>query len=98
MRDLFRFIGWTVVDLFRSRAALEAEIWTLRQQHRRASKRYGGGTSVVGGVNPPEHDRYRGALSINMKYFNKGLEIDHASQAARIQTGVLGPHLEQPRR
>jgi hypothetical protein len=25
-------IGWTVVDLFRSRAALEAEIWTLRQQ------------------------------------------------------------------
>src|SRR3982074_36933 len=32
MRDLFRFIGWTVVDLFRSRAALEAEIWTLRQQ------------------------------------------------------------------
>jgi alkyldihydroxyacetonephosphate synthase len=41
------------------------------------------------------HDRYRGALSIDMKYFNKVLEIDHASQAARIQTGVLGPHLEQ---
>jgi alkyldihydroxyacetonephosphate synthase len=56
---------------------------------------YGGGTSVVGGVNPPEHDRYHGALSIDMKYFNKVLEIDHASQAARIQTGVLGPHLEQ---
>jgi hypothetical protein len=32
MRDLFRLIGWTVVDLFRSRAVLEAEIWTLRQQ------------------------------------------------------------------
>src|SRR3981189_2372622 len=32
MRDLFRVIGWTVVDLFRPRAALEAEIWTLRQQ------------------------------------------------------------------
>jgi transposase InsO family protein len=32
MRDLLRIIGWTVVDLFRSRAALEAEIWTLRQQ------------------------------------------------------------------
>ena len=43
MRDLFRLIGWTVVDLFRSRAALEAEIWTLRQQinvlRRTASKR-----------------------------------------------------------
>ena len=32
MRDLFRLIGWAVVDLFRPRAALEAEIWTLRQQ------------------------------------------------------------------
>src|SRR5664279_5107522 len=32
MRDLFRLIGWTVVDLIRSRAALEAEIWVLRQQ------------------------------------------------------------------
>ena len=32
MRDLCRLIGWMVVDLIRSRAALEAEIWTLRQQ------------------------------------------------------------------
>jgi len=32
MRDICRLIGWTVVDLLRSRAALEAEIWTLRQQ------------------------------------------------------------------
>src|SRR5450830_1715973 len=32
MRDLCRLIGWTVVDLLRSRAMLEAEIWALRQQ------------------------------------------------------------------
>jgi hypothetical protein len=32
MRDLFRLIVWAVVDLFRSRAALEAEILTLLQQ------------------------------------------------------------------
>jgi hypothetical protein len=32
MKDLCRLIGWTVVDLFRSRAALEAEILKLRQQ------------------------------------------------------------------
>jgi hypothetical protein len=32
MRDLCRLIGWMVVDLFRSRVALEAEILTLRQQ------------------------------------------------------------------
>src|SRR5712664_3695427 len=32
MRDLCRLIGWMVVDLIRSRATLEAGIWTLRQQ------------------------------------------------------------------
>src|SRR5258707_14715351 len=32
MRDLVRLIVWMVVDLIRSRAALEAEIWMLRQQ------------------------------------------------------------------
>src|SRR3979490_580068 len=32
MRYLFRLIVWAVVDLFRSRAALEAELLTLRQQ------------------------------------------------------------------
>jgi hypothetical protein len=43
MMDLVRLIVWTVVDLLRSRAALEAEILTLRQQinilRRTASKR-----------------------------------------------------------
>src|ERR1700726_375311 len=32
MRDLVRLIVWMVVDLFRSWAAIEAEILTLRQQ------------------------------------------------------------------
>src|ERR1700756_5616592 len=32
MRDLVRLIVWAVVDLFRSRAAIEAEILALRQQ------------------------------------------------------------------
>jgi hypothetical protein len=32
MRDLCRLIGWTVIDLLRSRARLEAEIWALGQQ------------------------------------------------------------------
>src|SRR3977135_1982309 len=32
MRDLARLIVWAVVDLFRSRVSIEAEILTLRQQ------------------------------------------------------------------
>jgi len=37
MSDLFRLIGWTVVDLFRSRAALEAEIWTIAAANKRSA-------------------------------------------------------------
>ncbi|WP_374365222.1 FAD-binding oxidoreductase [Piscinibacter sp.] len=55
---------------------------------------YGGGTSVVGGVNPPDHDRYRGIVTVDMQHFDKVLEVDLASQSARIQAGVLGPSLE----
>jgi hypothetical protein len=32
MTDLCRLIFWTLVDLVRARATLEAEIWVLRQQ------------------------------------------------------------------
>lgn len=63
-------------------------------RHALAIVPYGGGTSVVGGVNPPEHDRYRGVVTVDMQHFDKVLEIDATSQSARIQAGVLGPHLE----
>jgi len=56
---------------------------------------FGGGSSVVGGVNPPADERYRGTLTIDLKYFNRVLEVDRLSQAARIQAGVLGPDLER---
>lgn len=32
MKDLCRLIGWTIVDLLRSLAAIEAEILVLRHQ------------------------------------------------------------------
>ena len=32
MRDVVRLIVWAIVDLFRSRTVIEAEILTLRQQ------------------------------------------------------------------
>jgi alkyldihydroxyacetonephosphate synthase len=55
---------------------------------------FGGGSSVVGGVNPPADGRYRGTLSIDLKNLNRVLDVDTTSQAARIQCGVLGPDLE----
>ena len=55
---------------------------------------YGGGSSVVGGVEPPTGGNYRGALSIDLGRLDRVLEIDRRSRAARIQAGVLGPALE----
>jgi alkyldihydroxyacetonephosphate synthase len=56
---------------------------------------FGGGSSVVGGVNPPTDERYRGTVTIDVSQLNRVLEIDEASQAARIQAGILGPELER---
>ncbi len=56
---------------------------------------FGGGSSVTGGVNPTTDPRYKGAVTIDLKHFNKVLEIDKTSQAARVQGGVLGPDLER---
>jgi alkyldihydroxyacetonephosphate synthase len=60
-----------------------------------AATPYGGGSSVVGGLEAPADDRYRGAVSIDLKHLDKVLEVDKASRAARIQAGVLGPSLEE---
>jgi alkyldihydroxyacetonephosphate synthase len=56
---------------------------------------YGGGSSVVGGVEPPASDAYRGAVSIDLRCLSRVIEIDRASRAARIQAGVYGPALEE---
>ena len=55
---------------------------------------YGGGSSVVGGVEPDVGDGYAGAVSIDLRRLDRVLEIDRTSRAARIQAGVLGPALE----
>jgi alkyldihydroxyacetonephosphate synthase len=54
---------------------------------------YGGGSSVVGGVEAPA-DEYRPVVSIDLGGLDKVLEIDRVSRAARIQAGVYGPALE----
>ncbi len=53
---------------------------------------YGGGSSVVGGVEPPA-DR-PATVTIDLSKMDRVLEVDPTSRAARIQAGVLGPALE----
>ncbi len=54
---------------------------------------FGGGTSVVGGVEPP--DEARAVVTLDMRRMNRVLEIDPTSQAALIQAGARGPELEE---
>jgi alkyldihydroxyacetonephosphate synthase len=54
---------------------------------------YGGGTSVVGGVEPRVGEGYAGTVSIDLRRLDRVLEVDRASRAARVQAGTLGPAL-----
>ena len=55
---------------------------------------FGAGSSVVGGVEPIVGDGYAGAVSLDMRHFDRVLEVDSASRAARIQGGIRGPAIE----
>lgn len=50
---------------------------------------FGGGTSVVGGVNP-----VGAALTLSMARMNKVQHIDLQAQTVRVEAGILGPKLE----
>jgi alkyldihydroxyacetonephosphate synthase len=56
---------------------------------------FGGGTSVVGGVEPRVGGAYAGAVALDLTALDRVLEVDAVSGAARIQAGALGPSLEQ---
>ena len=55
---------------------------------------FGGGTSVVGGVEAAIGESHAGVLTIDLKRLDRVLEIDRVSRAARVQAGATGPGLE----
>jgi len=62
---------------------------------RAAAIPFGGGTSVVGGVEARVGEDYRGVVSVDMRRMDRVLEVDAVSRAARIQAGATGPVLEE---
>jgi len=54
---------------------------------------YGGGSSVVGGVEADVGEGWRGAVSLDTTRIAGVREVDVASRAARISGGTLGPDL-----
>jgi alkyldihydroxyacetonephosphate synthase len=55
---------------------------------------FGGGTSVVGGVEPAVPEGYAGTVTVDLKRLDRVLEVDPVSRSARIQAGATGPALE----
>jgi alkyldihydroxyacetonephosphate synthase len=56
---------------------------------------FGGGTSVVGGVDGRVGPGQAGVVALNLRRLDRVLEVDHVSRAARIQAGATGPRLEE---
>jgi alkyldihydroxyacetonephosphate synthase len=53
---------------------------------------YGGGSSVVKGIEP--HAEFEKVVTISMREMDRVLEVDAVSSAARIQGGIYGPAIE----
>jgi alkyldihydroxyacetonephosphate synthase len=64
-------------------------------EHHVAAIPFGGGSSVVRGIEPDVGDGYAGTLSLDMRHLDRVLEIDRLSRTALIQGGVFGPALEE---
>jgi alkyldihydroxyacetonephosphate synthase len=56
---------------------------------------FGGGTSVVGGVEPVVGEAWSGVVSLDLERFSGVAEVDPLSRAARVRAGTPGPALEE---
>jgi len=55
---------------------------------------FGGGTSVVSGIEAAPDRSGRGVAVIDLRRLDRVLEVDETSRAARIQAGAFGPAIE----
>jgi len=67
----------------------------LAERERLSVTPFGGGSSVVGGVEPKLGPQHRGSLSLDLARLGRLLELDDVSHVARLEAGVFGPALEQ---
>lgn len=55
---------------------------------------FGGGSSVVRGIEPDVGQDYGGTVSVDLRHLNRVLQVDPASRTALIEGGIFGPDLE----
>ena len=56
---------------------------------------FGGGSSVVGGVNAMPKSLGGAVLTLDTTLMTRIIQIDKVSMTARIEAGIYGPHLEE---
>lgn len=56
---------------------------------------FGGGTSVVGGVEPDVGPGFRGCISLDLERLSGILDLDSVSQAAHVRAGTTGPAFDR---
>ena len=78
-----------------SRGGRRRRALTSAPTQKAAAIPFGGGTSVVGGVEPRASSDYTGAVTIDLRRMDRVLEVDADLEAARIQAGATGPGLEE---
>ena len=74
-------------------AAELAAVLAICGRHRIAVTPFGGGTSVVGGVEPLR-DGFAGTISLDLARLDGLLAADPRSQLATLQPGMTGPQVE----
>ncbi len=77
---------------FPTSSAEVAELLALARKENWTVIPYGGGTSVVGHINPLEDARP--ILTLSLARLNHLIRMDHSAQLATIGAGVCGPELE----
>jgi alkyldihydroxyacetonephosphate synthase len=66
--------------------------WALSSRY--ALIPYGGGSSVVGGINAEGMDDYPGAITLSLRGMNRVLDVDTRSRTVHAEAGILGPDLD----
>lgn len=69
-------------------------IMTVALDHDAVVIPFGGGTNISESLEPPRGET-RTVISVDMRRMNALIEIDEVSRLARVEAGVLGPHLEE---
>lgn len=69
------------------------EVLKIAAAHRVAVVPFGGGTSVVGGVEPVRGP-FAAVLTLDLRRLDRVLEVDATNLCVRVQAGIRGPALE----